>query len=386
MRHSREIMEEVEKPASKRIVRQKQHWIYDPFFKYACGILIFLTILLVFSYATSFLSPVIDFISILFVPIALSLMLYYILRPVVNLLERKTKAPRWVIIISIYLIFAILFVFFVAYIGPILINQFTGLTDSSVEMISKMKISAKAIMERVFNLNLDKEIEQRFFYLVEQASGLVSQNALQLISFITRTAVVLAVIPFIVFYLLKDDEEFANDFLTLFPGDFGNEGRKILHNMDQTLSNYIQGLVIVSTCIGVLLFIGYSIIGLNYALVLSLFALIFMTIPFLGPFLSILPALFVGLSDSPFMVVKVFIVFAVVQQIESNVISPLVIGQRLNIHPLTIILLLLAAGSLYGLIGLLLATPLYALVKVLIESLYKIYRLRYNPWKKKQHS
>ncbi len=132
--------------------------------------------------------------------------------------------------------------------------------------------------------------------------------------------------------------------------------------------------------------LGSVIIGLNYALVLSLFALIFMTIPFLGPFLSILPALFVGLSDSPFMVVKVFIVFAVVQQIESNVISPLVIGQRLNIHPLTIILLLLAAGSLYGLIGLLLATPLYALVKVLIESLYKIYRLRYNPWKKKQHS
>ena len=77
------------------------------------------------------------------------------------------------------------------------------------------------------------------------------------------------------------------------------------------------------------------------------------------------------------MVVKVVIVFLIVQQTEANVISPQVIGQRLNIHPLTIILLLLAAGSLYGLAGLFLVTPLYALAKVLIENLYKIYQWHY---------
>jgi predicted PurR-regulated permease PerM len=108
-----------------------------------------------------------------------------------------------------------------------------------------------------------------------------------------------------------------------------------------------------------------------------------MTIPFLGPFLAITPALFVGLSDSPFMVFKVLVVFIIVQQLESNVISPQVIGQRLNIHPLTIILLLLAAGSLYGLIGLLLATPVYALAKVLLWNTFQIYNLHYSLWKKK---
>jgi predicted PurR-regulated permease PerM len=101
----------------------------------------------------------------------------------------------------------------------------------------------------------------------------------------------------------------------------------------------------------------------------------------LGPFLAITPAILVGLSDSPFMVLKVIIVFLIVQQCESNLISPQIIGQRLNIHPLTIILLLLAAGSLYGLIGLILATPTYALLKVLIDSVYKIYQLHYSHWK-----
>jgi predicted PurR-regulated permease PerM len=130
-----------------------------------------------------------------------------------------------------------------------------------------------------------------------------------------------------------------------------------------------------------MLFIGYLIIGLDYALILSLIAIVFTTIPFVGPFLAIAPAILVALSNSPFMVLKVVIVFIIVQQMESNFISPQIIGQRLNIHPLTIILLLLVAGSLYGLIGLILATPLYALSKVLIENLYKIYQLRYSHWK-----
>lgn len=357
---------------------KEDHWFYDPFFKYASAILMVLTIFLVFSLASGYLSPVIDFISILFLPIVISLLLYYLLRPLVNYFSRKFRIPRLVVIIALYLLFALTVIFLVATIGPILINQITGIANSSVEMIEKMKVSAQSIMERLFNLNLGKEIEQRIFDFIQQATGLVSQNAVQVFSFLTRTAIILGVIPFIVFYLLKDDEEFASDFLQVIPEKYGSEARKILHNMDYTLASYIRGLVIISSCIGFLLFIGYSLIGLKYALALSLFALIFMTIPFLGPFLSIFPALLVGLSDSPFMVVKVLIVFIIVQQIESNLISPQVIGQKLNIHPLTIILLLLAAGSLYGLIGLLLATPLYALAKVLIENIYKIYQLRWK--------
>ena len=125
---------------------------------------------------------------------------------------------------------------------------------------------------------------------------------------------------------------------------------------------------------GGMLFISYIIIDLNYAFILSIIAVIFMTIPFLGPFLSITPAIFVGLSTSSWMVLKVIIVFAIVQQMEANIISPQIIGQRLHIHPLTIILLLLTAGSFFGLAGLFLATPLYALAKVLVENFYQMFR------------
>jgi predicted PurR-regulated permease PerM len=358
------------------------HWINHSFFKYGFGVLLILTILLVLSNAVSILFPIVNFISILLIPIALSLFFYYLLRPIVKVLEEKAKTRRWMSILMIYLIFGVILVFSIAYLVPVLIQQMTDLANISMSSIEKAKDSASHIFARLFNLSLDQEIQQRLYSSVQQLTSVISQNAMDAIAFLTRTAVILAVIPFIVFYLLKDDDEFAGEFLGLIPGKFGKEVKKILHNMDETLASYIQGLVMISFCTGSLLFIGYLIIGLNYALILSVFSFIAMTIPYVGPFIAICPALLVGLADSPFMILKVIIVFMVVQQIESNLISPQVIGHKLNIFPITIILLLLAAGSLYGLVGLILVTPCYALAKVLIEHLHKIYRLRYSMWKK----
>lgn len=358
------------------VYEENTPWYYHPFFKYAVGTLLVLTTMLVFHRVTFFLTPIFDFISTLFVPIVISVLIYYLLRPIVYFLENY-NIPRFVTILIIYLFGALFVVFFIAYVGPILTKQITELANTSVDTLEKVKESTKSIMDRFFNINFEHEIEQRFFGVVQQITTLLSQNMIDFLGFITRLAAILAVIPFIVFYLIKDDRDFASGFLRYVPEDFGREVRKILRNMDDTLSTYINGLVLVSSSLGFLLFIGYLIIGLNYALILSLIALIFTTIPFLGPFIAIAPAIFVGLSQSPLMVVKVIIVFVIVQQCESNIISPQIIGQRLNIHPLTIILLLLAAGSLYGLIGLILVTPFYALLKVLIENVHKIYQLHY---------
>lgn len=361
-------------------IKTDNPWYHDVFFKYTIGALLVLTILWLFYQVAFLLAPVIALISTLFVPIALSFLFYYLLRPIVYYAERH-GIPRFITILIIYCIIALLLIFFIAYIGPILTKQIAELANTSVETWTKVKDSSRSIFFRFFSLNLDQEIEQRLFSMFQYVTSALSKNFLDFISFITRLTAILAVTPFIVFYLLKDDHDFSSAFLRYVPEDFGRETRKILSNMDETLATYINGLVLVSTSLGLLLLIGYMVIGLNYALILSLIAIIFTTIPFLGPFLAIAPALLVGLSESPFMVLKVMVVFIIIQQCESNIISPQIIGQRLKIHPLTIILLLLAAGSLYGLAGLILVTPLYALSKVLVENLYKIYKLHYLHWK-----
>lgn len=355
-------------------------WYNQKFFQYSVGILLVLAILLLFYKVASYLSPFVDFISILFMPIVVAFLFYYLLRPIVYQLEEK-GIPRLLSILVIYLVIGILLVVFFAYVSPILVKQISALASTSLDTLKKAQTDSKSLFFRLFNIDTDYEIQQTLFNFFQQITTTLSKNFVDFLGFITRIAAVLAVIPFIVFYLLKEDHAFAEGFLNFVPKDFSHEVKKILRNIDMTLSRYINGLVLVSSALGLLLFISYSIIGLDYALILSVIALVFTTIPFLGPFLAIAPAIFVGFSDSPFMVLKVIIVFIIVQQAESNLISPQIIGQRLSIHPLTIILLLLAAGSLYGLAGLIFATPLYAISKVIIENLYKIYQLRYSNWK-----
>lgn len=351
-------------------------WFYQDFFKKTIATLLVLLIIFLFYQVTFLLQPVLDFISILFTPIIISFLLYYLLRPLVQLCER-IHIPRSIAIIAIYIVGAIWIVLTAAYVVPLLADQIRAIADTSVETLERVKENSKSIVSRFFGFNLNQEIEQRLLSFLQQATALLSRNILDMIGWITRLAAILAVTPFIVFYLLKDDHTFAELFVRSFPNQFTNEVKKIIKHVDSTLSTYINGLVLVSLSIGVLLFFGYLLIGLNYALILSLLSVILTTIPFLGPFLAIIPALLVGLSQGTWMTLKVAIVFIVIQQLESNVVSPQIIGQRLNIHPLTIILLLLAAGSVYGLLGLLLATPVYAISKVIIANLYKIYRLRY---------
>ena len=355
-------------------------WYLHPFFKYAAGTLLVLLIILVFYHVTPFLKPFVDFISILFVPIVLAFLFYYLLRPIVLFLE-KCRVPRLVSILAIYAIFAVTFVFFFIYGGPFLLEQIAALANISIETLQKGKRSVITFLEG-FHINVDYEIQQRLFGVIQEFTSLLTENIVDVVGFVTRVTAILAVIPFIVFYLLKDDHDFSEGFLKYLSEDVRRDASKILGNIDLTLSNYINGLVLVSSSVGGLLFIGYLLIGLNYALILSVIALVLTTIPFLGPFLAIAPAILVGMSQEPIMVFKVIVVFLIVQQFEANLISPQIIGQRLHMHPLTIILLLLAAGSLYGLIGLILATPLYAVSKVLFENLYKIYRLRGHRWRK----
>lgn len=351
------------------------HWYHNKFFQYGIGILLVLTIIFVFYQIAFLVAPVFNFISILFAPIVISFLFYYLLRPIVYFFETY-HVPRTVSIVGIYIILAIVLIVFLANVVPILGEQITQIANTSVAKLENLQGSSRTLTIGPYSINIEKEIQQSLTYFLQQATAILSKNLIELLSIITRVAAIMIVIPFILFYLLKEDNDFSSKFLKHVPGDFGKEVQKTLKNVDSTLSSYIQGLVLISLSMGFLLFIAYFAIGLNYALILSFIALIVTTIPFVGSFMAITPALLVGLSQSPFMGLKVAIVFIIIQQLESNVISPQIIGQRLHIHPLTIILLLLAAGTLYGLVGLLLATPTYAVCKVLLENFSKIYRMR----------
>ena len=351
-------------------------------FRVFLGIIMVFIIIYLGSLVQFIFRPLVVFVETLFFPILLAGVLYYLFRPVVNWLH-KQKVPKTYAIIMIYLGVIGLFTVLVLLIGPTLQKQVNSLIDNLPYLVNEMRALIIQLQDNEWIdrfqatdiLSLDK-IAANMTQYVNQAFNIVSTNIAGLIGFITNVIIVFIIIPFILFYMLKEGEKAPNQVLKLLPEKQRIEGERILNDMDFKLSSYIQGQILVSFCVGVLMFAGFLIIGIDYSLILALIAMFTNIIPFVGPWIGTIPALIVAIIDSPFMVIKVLAVILIVQQFESNFISPQIMGKKLAVHPLTIILLLIVAGRFAGIIGMLLAVPTYAVLKVVVGHTYRLLKLR----------
>ncbi len=244
-------------------------------------------------------------------------------------------------------------------------NQFL-LSVQNSEWFNRISPDQQAITEWLRSLETN---------LTDIASNLAG-NITTYLGVVASAIIVLIVVPFVLFYLLKDGERLPKRIISFLPKKYKYEVGEILDEMDDALSNYIQGQIIVSFCVGILIYIGYLIIDLKFALILAFIALFTNFIPFIGPWIGTAPGVIVGLFESPLQALLVVIVAVVVQQIESNLISPQVMGKKLNVHPITIIFLLLFAGKFGGVVAMIIAVPTYAVGKVIVSHIYRIIKLR----------
>ncbi|XKE95130.1 AI-2E family transporter [Metaplanococcus flavidus] len=351
-------------------------WIRKPFFEYATGALLILIILFFLGKIDYALWPFKVIITTLFAPILIAGLFYYLLRPLVNLLRRYV--PKLAGIAIVFAVIASTFAIGIYFFGPTVKAQVESFLELAPEKVEEVTEESETAMARFEFMGLQgSEIRARALSYIQSASDGLVDNVASILTALVNIAVVIIVVPFILFFLLKDDEKLVPHITKYLSEEHKPEGRKLLSDVDATLSAYIVGQAVVAMTVGVLMYIGYIIIGLDYALTLAIFAMFLIIIPFLGPILGIIPAIFVALvNGEPLMAVKVVLVLLVVQQLEGNLITPNIMGNRLNIHPLTIILLLMIAAALYGFIGLLIAIPLYAVVKTLVHNFRLFIRLR----------
>ena len=120
--------------------------------------------------------------------------------------------------------------------------------------------------------------------------------------------------------------------------------------------------------------VGYWIVGMKYGLTLGILAGILNLIPYLGSFLAMVPSVIIAAFISPLLLIKVLIVFAVEQTLEGRLVSPLVLGSKMAMYPVTTIIVLLASGKLFGLAGVILGIPVYAISKILISHLFEWFK------------
>src|SRR5690606_28365756 len=332
--------------------------------------------------------PISVFMKTVVLPIVLALILFYLLRTVLRMLE-NFKIPRIWGILIIFLGVVGLITLLIVLVFPFLKSQFQTLIEEFPTYFMQLLTDVDAFLRTSYIGDYYSESNFTVDTLLSTLPGNIAdtlQNTVTsiitgvtgLISTITGVILSVVIVPFILFYLLKDGEKLPEYFLKLLPPRFRDDTREVFTEADKQLGAYIQGQLIVAFCIGVMVYIGFLIIGMDYALLLGVLAMVTSVVPYIGPAIAITPAAIIALVTSPFMLVKLAVVWTVVQLVEGNLISPQVMGKTLFIHPVTIIFVLLTAGSLFGVVGVILGIPMYALLRVLISHFYKLFKRRYN--------
>lgn len=328
-----------------------------------------LVAILLFSKMNFVLSTITTVINAMFIPIVLAVFLYYLVRPVKRFLQNRRLSSGIATALSILLII-ILIVYMLMYSSSIIANQGESLMVAIIDSVQSLTDKYSYLFPQIDEfLNIGQLLQKATNYLVNSFTD-ITKNIYVFASSIGNFIAQMVLIPIIMFYILKDDKKIYNAFATFLPKKFKAIILKILHEIDTVLRQYITSQIMVACVIGVLMFIGYVIIGMPNALVLALFSLITAFIPFLGVILGILPAILISLSMGFGMVIKIVILTIIVQQLEGNVITPNITGNQLNMHPLTTILVVTISVYFGGFFAAFLAVPIYNIVKILIKNLY----------------
>ena len=350
--------------------------------KVVTGLLVLLLILcntFVFTKVAYLLTPFLEFLAIVGLPIIMSGVLYYLMNPVVDFLEKK-GIKRVYSILGLFVFVIGLIVWGVVVIIPKIEEQTISFMDNFPSYVKVVETSVDDFLSSPIFSQVQDQLEASWDKVLSSVTNVIQtiskstfQNLGSFFGALASVFVAIITMPFILFYLLRDGKQLAPYSVRVLPTKWRQPTLKVLNDMNQQVSSYIRGQLTVAFLVGVMFTIGFSIIGLDYAVTIGIVAGFLNLIPYLGCFLAMIPDVFLGIVGRPALLVKIGIVFVIEQTLESRFISPLILGSQLSIHPITILFVLLTSGKLFGLTGVILGIPLYAAGKVLIQAIFDWY-------------
>lgn len=342
-------------------------------------LLTFLTIF-IFSKISFLFRPIGSFLEIVLLPMILTGLLYYLLNPMVDWME-KHKISRTVGISILFVLISLLIIWGLAVAIPSIQEQVTSFAQNLPSNIQKIEGQVTGLLQdqrfeqfRPTALDMLNKVNDQVVAYAQKFSSSAVNWASNLISTASQIIVAILIIPFILFYLLRDGQYLNKHITQYLPTKWREPIGTVLSDVNGQLSNYVRGQVTVAIIVALMFSVMFSIIGLSYPITLGVMAGFLNLIPYLGSFLAMIPAVILGLIAGPIMLIKVLVVFMIEQTIEGRFVTPLIIGSSLSIHPITILFVLLTAGQMYGVLGVLLGIPIYASIKVLVKAAFEWYK------------
>lgn len=362
---------------AQRFERFNQSWFFRWFVnnKVTAGlinILLVLIVIFVFTKVSGIFTPLGKVFNILLPPVLLAGVLYYLMEPPVSFMQRKWHIPRVVSTLLFFVLILGLLIWGVVSLIPQIQNQvgqflaaFPGYWDSTEKWVNSMLQDSRFSQVTAEIEKALKNVSNSWMATAQSIASATLLNVGGAVGTITSVVMTILTAPFLLFFMLKDPAGFQSAIVKVAPPRWQDHLRHILTEISESISNYIRGQLTVAFWVGVMFAIGYTVVGQRYALTLALLAGLLNLIPYLGSFLAMIPSVLVAAMTSPQMILWVLIVFAVEQTVEQRVVSPLVVGSKMDMHPVTTLLVLLGAGGLYGLPGVLFGIPVYAIFKII---------------------
>jgi predicted PurR-regulated permease PerM len=276
------------------------------------------------------------------------------LKPLVNKLT-SVGIPRLIASLVVFLAFIATF-FLLA------LSVFPPLTSETIMLVKNLP----SYINRVLfdqNLNID------FNFLSQQLIGFTN-SFFQVLTTIFSNLVFIISTLFFGYYFILEEDIFKKLVVAFFDKKQTTRILNLIHKIEKRLGNWFWGELILMTIVGLLTYFGLTLLNMPYALPLSVLAGLLEVVPNLGPVISAIPALIIGLSRDPFLFFATLALYFIIQQLENNLIVPIVMKKAVNLNPVTTLISLLVGGQIAGVLGILLAVPLTVILETIISETF----------------
>lgn len=331
---------------------------------------------LILLYTISMVLKRFPFLSDIIVTIIVSIIIAYALNPIINALEKK-NINRFLGVIIVYLsLIAILFILSVLVLPnsgeeikrlvsnmPMYFEELSEIMDSFYTKYYSALGGLPPIFQGIENIILDNIVKLEGLlgnYLTSFVGGIIS---------VASKVVSIVLTPILVLYFLVDKDHFKELIIKLIPRKQREDVLHLSKVIDISLRQFIKGRLLMSLYAGVMTAIMLLIFGIEFPLVIGFITGIADIVPYIGPFLGYIPAVFFAAISSPSKIIWISIGWVLIQWTENNLVAPKIIGENMGMHPMTILLSIIIGGGVFGVFGMILSVPAIAILKIVISHI-----------------
>lgn len=315
------------------------------------------------------------YIQNLLISLVLAFVIYYLLSPVINMCERS-GVNRSLSIFMIYTLNSLIVVTLFYVFIPLIIDQLSLLEKELPELqtgLLNLVNKVEGRLQRIFHLENPLFQEGLQNWIINQTSEFTTL----LPRWVSDSLTTLFLTPFLAFFMLRDGSQLKRQLLDFVPNRFFETSLKLLYDMNEQVGSFIRARMAEALIVGIVTWIGLMLIGFPYATLLALFAALTNLIPYIGPIFGAVPAfiiLFVNpdilFESMSLNILAVSLVYLIAHILDAVIIIPVVVAKIVNLHPVTVILVIIMGAQLLGVLGMIISIPMASLIKLLLSTFY----------------